>query len=136
MSGEKWERLARVYAAVVGAMDFATGIGLLAMPAVTLGAMGARVPGREAQVFVSFAGVFVLAVGASYLWAATRGPAVRRTVLGVTIFFRTGAGLFAAVGVAQGVLDAAWWTVAATDLACVVVQLGLLAKGVGRDDRK
>ena len=60
-------RVVRGYAGIVGAMDLATGLGLVAMPAFTLAQMGAAVPGAEALGYVRFSGVFVGAVGASYL---------------------------------------------------------------------
>jgi hypothetical protein len=62
----------RAYAALVGAMDLATGLALMTVPAWTLARMGAAVPGAEALGYVRFSGAFVAAVGASYLLALAR----------------------------------------------------------------
>lgn len=123
-----------MYAVVVGAMDFLTGIGLVVTPALTLRLMGADVPDAAAWAFVRFVGVFVGAVGATYLWAARSEPVVLRTTLTVTFFFRAGAGIYAGVAVMTGQLGPAWLAVAATDLACVAAQSWLLNRGVGRDE--
>jgi hypothetical protein len=62
----------RAYATLVGAMDLATGLALMTVPAWTLARMGAAVPGAEALGYVRFSGAFVAAVGASYLLALAR----------------------------------------------------------------
>lgn len=125
---------ARAFAAVVGTLDTATGLALLAAPAFTLTQMGATVPGVEALGFVRLVGVFVAGVGANYLVALSGGslPPLR-TVFQVTLLFRGGVGLFCAAAVLAGLFDPAWLLVATTDLTCAAVRIGLLAKGVGRD---
>lgn len=123
-------RAARIYAMLVGSMDALTGVGLVIAPAVTLALMGVSAPDVGAQEHVRFVGVFVAAVGASYLWlAAVRAAPAFRAGLVITTFFRLGAGGFALGAVVRGVFDRGWLLVAATDLACAVVQAWLLAKG-------
>ena len=123
-------RLVRIYAALFGAMDTATGIALIAAPAFTLTQMGVQVPGAEALAFVRFVGVFVGAVGASYLFALALGGTARlRTVFEITAVVRVAAGLFTGVAVATGYFDPAWLAVTVTDLACAAVQAWVLAKG-------
>lgn len=125
---------ARGLALAAGGLDFATGLGLVALPAFTLARMRAPIPGPEALLYVRFVGVFVAAVGASYLGALGRGGASRlRAVFTFTLPFRAGAGAFTGVAVAAGALAPAWLAVTATDLALVGVQSWLLVKGVGRD---
>ena len=122
------------YAMCAGALDLLTGLALVAAPAFTLGVMGAPAPGGEALLFVRFVGVFVAAVGASYLWAAWFAKTVAfRLALQLTLFFRAGAGVFASVAVATTALPMAWIAVAITDLLCVAIQVWLLTTGVGRD---
>lgn len=134
MSAPVSHRLVRIYAALVGAMDTATGVALIAAPAFTLTQMGAQVPGAEALAFVRFVGVFVGAVGASYLFALALGGVARlRTVLEVTAVVRVAAGLFTGVAVATGYFDPAWLAVTGTDLTCAAVQVWILMKGC--DDR-
>ena len=126
-------RMAFWLALGTGALDFGTGLGLVAAPAWTLLLMGVPVPSGEALLFVRFVGAFVWAVGASYLWA-TMEPATRlRTVLGATIWFRVAAGAFTGAAVSHGNLAPGWLAVTATDWALVAAQLWLLAKGAGRD---
>ncbi len=110
-------------------LDAATGLGLVLRPAFTLHAMGVPAPGAEALGFVRFVGVFVAAVGGSYLWALARGGDDRlRAVLEFTLLFRLGAGLFTAAVVAAAHWPAAWLTVSATDFALVVLQSWLLRR--------
>ncbi len=128
-------RSAVLFALVVGLLDFATGIALTSAPAFTLAQMGAAVPGREALLYVRFAGVFVASVGASYLWAVSSGSVTcLRAALQITLLFRLAAGSFSGVAVAMGFFDRAWLGVTLTDLTCVAVQAWFLAKGLGRDD--
>lgn len=123
-------RLVRIYAALVGAMDTATGVALIAAPAFTLVHMGAKVPGAEALAFVRFVGVFVAAVGSSYLFALAFGGVARlRTVLEITALVRVAAGVFTGVAVATKYFEPAWLAVTATDLTCAALQAWLLLKG-------
>jgi hypothetical protein len=125
---------ARRLALVAGAMDFATGLGLVCVPTWLLPLMRVAVPQGDGLVFLRWVGAFVGAVGASYLWAWLRGGAGRlRTVLEVTILFRLAAGGFSAVAIARGWLPLAWVSVPVTDLTLVVVQGWLLRRG-GWDD--
>jgi hypothetical protein len=127
--------LARGLAVAAGAMDGATGLGLVAAPGLTLAAMGVAAPGAEALVFLRWVGAFVGAVGASYLVALARGGAMRlREVLVVTLLFRAAAGGYAAWGVASGALEWRWVLVAITDGALVVAQVWLLRRGGWGDE--
>lgn len=122
----KWTRW---LAAAAGAMDTATGAGLLLLPAWTLQRMGIAPPGSEALGFVRFVGVFVGAVGLSYLVAWGRGhDRALRTVFDFTRLFRAGAGSFTGVMVFAADWPPAWLAVTIADLALVVVQSAVLAK--------
>lgn len=124
-------RYSRRFAVVAGVLDFITGIALWVAPAFTLGWMGATPPPADALGFVRFIGVFVAAVGASYLWGGAGGAVRLRHVLTITLFFRAGAGMYSGGAVVAGEFDSAWLIVSMTDLACVAVQSYLLVKGVG-----
>lgn len=127
----KWARWLAVGA---GAMDFATGVGLVFAPVWTLAQMGVAAPGTgEAEWFMRYVGAFVGGVGACYLWAAA-GPRERlRVALGAMAWLRGAVAVFTGVAVARGALAPAWLAVTATDGGLVVAQLWLLAKGAGRD---
>jgi hypothetical protein len=122
-------RFARWFALAAGLMDLLTGIGLLALPVLTLRAMGAAAPGAEALVFLRFVGAFVGAVGASYLVAlASRRDDRLWAVFRVTILFRLAAGGYVAAAVAGGALPAVWLSVTATDGVIAAVQVWLLRR--------
>jgi hypothetical protein len=127
--------LARGLALVAGAMDAATGAGLVLLPEWTLGCMQVQVPGAEALVFLRWVGAFVGSVGAAYLAALARGGAERlREVFVTTLLFRAAAGGFCAAAVAGGALEPRWVTVALTDGALVATQIWLLRRGGWTDE--
>ena len=128
-------KLARGLAVVAGAMDAATGAGLVLLPEWTLGCMGVGTPGAEALVFLRWVGAFVGAVGIAYLAALARGGAARlREVFVTTLLFRAAAGGFCAAAVLGGALEPRWITVAFTDGALVAAQLWLLRRGGWADE--
>ena len=131
-------KLARSVSAMLawgaGAMDLATGLGLVALPAWTLARMGVAVPGAEALVFVRFVGAFVGAVGATYLWAAMRPRERLRVVFGATLWLRGAAGTFTGVAVAAGMLERGWVAVTLTDWSLGIVQAWLLGKAAGCEE--
>lgn len=128
--------MARWFALAAGAMDFATGAGLVFMPAFTLGAMGVAAPGAEALVFLGWVGAFVGAVGASYLATLARGDARRlRDLFVLTMLFRAAAGGYCAAAVLRGQLEPRWVVVAATDLALVAGQAWFLTRKEWGDER-
>ncbi len=119
----------RWLAGVAGVLDATTGAGLVWLPAWTLQRMGVAPPGAEALEFVRFVGVFVGAVGASYLSAAWRGQdRALRAVIDVTRWFRGGAGLFTGVMVVAGAWSPAWLAVTITDLVLLAGQTVVLGK--------
>ena len=128
-------QIARGFCVVAGGLDFTTGLALVVSPTFTLLRMGAIPPAPELLGYIRFIGVFVAAVGASYLWAMVRGAAREiRTVLFITLFFRTGVGLYVGIAVLVAELERAWWVVSATDLTFAAIQGWLLLRGMGRDE--
>ena len=124
-----WPCWTRWLALIVGAMDACTGAGLVAVPRWTLQKMGIAPPGSEALEFVRFVGVFVAAVGLSYLVASIgRSENRLRRVFEFTWLFRAGAGTFTGVMVVAGGWAPAWLMVSATDLGLVILQGIVLAK--------
>lgn len=120
---------ARGLALVAGAMDLATGMGLVCVPGFTLWVMQVGAPGAEALIFLRWVGAFVGAVGASYLLTLARGGAGRlRDLFVLTLLFRAAAGGYCAVAVERGELEARWAVVAVTDLALVAAQLWFLKR--------
>ena len=120
------------YQLAAGGCDAATGVLLVAAPTMTLGLMGLTVK-PEPLALVRYVGVFVLAVGLSYLWLAAEGPAVSgdrwRTQWQITALVRTLVALFVSWQVAVGGLEARWLSVAATDATFAAVQWLGLSRG-------
>jgi hypothetical protein len=128
----KWSkpgRYARWLAVCAGAMDFSTGLGLVFWPGLTYAMMRVPVPSGEALVYGRFVGVFVGAVGLSYLLAWWQGSVGElRAQFRFTLPFRLAAGSFCAVAVAVGGLTPMWLSVVVTDYALVGGQIVLLRK--------
>lgn len=119
---------ARRFALCAGLLDLFSGIGLVAMPALVLGLAGLRAPAGEALVYLRFVGVFVAALGASYLWALL-DPVLRlRSLFQLTLIFRVATGLYIAVAVSQGDLPLLWVLVTVADAVLVLAQLWFLNK--------
>lgn len=123
MTGARWI-IAFQYAA--GLCDTCTGLLLIAAPELAVRMM--RVETAPSPiVFLSYIGVFVLAVGLSYLWIAWRSPLSQETALAwktqwqITALIRSAIAVFLAVAIAAHQLDIAWLLVAFTDgvVACI-----------------
>jgi hypothetical protein len=122
-------RIANILVPVVGCLDFFTGLGLTLVPKQILPLMRVPVPGEEALVYLRFVGVFVMAVGACYLWTLFRfGRERLRTMLELTLLFRLAAGIFSAAAITLNWLAPAWVSVPITDLALAAIQLWLVKK--------
>ena len=124
-------RLSAFYTALAGGMDAVTGPWLVVAPASALGSMGAD---PVDDVFISFVGAFVAAVGWSYLWALWRwwnrgDTAFLQSVWRVTILFRLAAGSFCAVQLVTRELAHGWLSVPVTDFLLAGVQIWLLRAG-------
>ena len=117
------------FALAAGVCDLLTGLGLLAVPQLTLAAMGAH--GELVQpVFLRFVGAFVAAVGALYLYPFALGGPRRdgrlKGVLEATALVRGAVALFVTASLVAGALEPAWIAVAATDGILSAVQLWIL----------
>ncbi|ACO33450.1 MULTISPECIES: hypothetical protein [Acidobacterium] len=116
-----------LYHYLAGATDTCTGLLLLFAPAMTLHLMGVSALPHPLW-YVSYIGVFVLCVGASY-FAVLRGPFARstrancwRTQWMITALIRSGIAIFLIAQVATGTIEIAWITVAMTDGLYALIQ--------------
>ncbi len=120
-------RMARTLALGAGALDLSTGLGLVFWPSLTYALMRVPVPTGEALVYGRFVGVFVGAVGLSYLLAWRTGRVEElRAQFRFTLPFRMGAGTFCAAAVVVGWMTPMWLSVVVTDYALVGAQIWLL----------
>ena len=133
MTKNKLEQIAVWLALGAGGLDFCTGLGLVAAPALALKLMGAAPIGAEAIVYLRWIGAFVAAVGFSYLWPLWRREvALLRAALELTVWFRLAAGGYSAWAVATGALPLIWISVPLTDFALAAAQTWFLRRGAFR----
>ena len=122
-----------VYQWLAGACDTVTGLLLVVAPVWTLKLMGVQQLPRPVG-FAGFVGVFVLAVGLSY-WYAARLPQSAVTasrwqaVWWFTALCRSLVAAFLSWQVAEGRMEKAWLNVAATDGVLAVFQWTGLWRG-------
>jgi hypothetical protein len=107
-----------------GAMDFSTGVLLIAAPAFTYRLMGLATVSDLA--LVRFIGTFVAAVGALYLWALYR--AKLQVAWEFTALVRGFVGCFVGFSVVVGNMEHGWVAVAVTDLGLAGLQIYFLRK--------
>lgn len=111
-----------------GLCDATTGALLIAAPAFTFRLMALAILPHPVA-FIRFVGVFVCAVGLSYLWPAAALPTREwRGQWTTTAIIRTGVALLLAWQIAAGAMEHGWLAVAATDAFLAAVQWTGLAR--------
>lgn len=116
------------WSVAVGAMDVVTGLLLIVAPGLVLGLLGIAATSEDSLVFLSWIGVFVLAVGLSYslaLGRCSRGE----TVWAFTALVRILVAVFIAIQIVEGSLLPAWAMVGISDGVVGLVQVLILQKG-------
>lgn len=116
------------WSAAVGAMDAVTGMLLVVSPETVLKLLGIAPPSPESLVFLSWIGVFVMAVGLSYglaLGRRGRGEAVWMFTAMVRILVAA----FLTFRILDGSLPKAWFIVAFADAAVALAQGFVLRAG-------
>ena len=112
----------------MGSMDALTGLMLIADPAGVLRLLGIPSPSPDALVFLSWIGVFVMAVGLSYGLALNRrgrGEAVWMITSGVRMMVA----VFLTFRILDNSLENPWVLVAVSDTAVAIVQIAILRAG-------
>lgn len=123
-----------LYQYIAGLCDTGTGLLLIVAPEWTLRLMGLSVI-PQPIVFVRYIGVFVLAVGLTYLWAAVSLPLTSHAHIGwsvqwkVTALVRTLVAVFVVGQIALSALESRWVSVAISDGAFAAFQWIGLRKG-------
>ncbi len=128
-----------LYQLLIGASDTATGLLLLAAPALTLRLMNLAPPAPATLPYLSYIGAFVLSTGLACFygaWLAARPRASRalsaprlEVVWLLTAITRALVACFVLTQVFTGALEHGWLTVAASDGAIALLQLTGLARG-------
>lgn len=126
------ERRQALFCLVAGGGDAATGLLLVAAPALVLRLLGIARPAADLAL-LRFVGVFVACVGLAYLHPWLRRRAHRRgrllAALEMTAAVRLAVALFLGLAVASGALEIPWLRVGLYDAAVALAQIGLLARG-------
>ena len=125
-------KILKAWSIAVGGMDAVTGLLLIILPETVLRLLGITAPVAEALVFVSWIGVFVMAVGLSYglaLGRRGRGEAVWM----FTALVRTMVAVFLVSRILDGSLAKEWIIVALADAAVAVAQGFILRAGWWRE---
>ena len=118
----------KFWSIAVGSMDALTGLMLIADPAGVLRLLGIPSPSPDALVFLSWIGVFVMAVGLSYGLALNRrgrGEAVWMITSGVRMMVA----VFLTFRILDNSLENPWVLVAVSDTAVAIVQIAILRAG-------
>ena len=123
----------KFWSVAVGAMDAVTGLLLVIAPGFVLKLLGIAPPSPDALVFLSWIGIFVMAVGLSYGFALGKHRGCGETVWAFTALVRILVAFFLAVRIAGGSLESAWAVVALSDCVVAVVQIVILRKAWWRE---
>jgi len=114
-------------------MDALTGLLLIFVPSLVLRLLRIDAPSPEAMVYLSWIGVFVMAVGLSYAFALGERRGAGEVVWLFTALVRMLVAMFLVVKITQGSLAAAWAVVAMSDGVVASVQMVILRKGWWRE---
>lgn len=118
----------RFWSIAVGSMDALTGLLLIIAPEAVLRLLDTPPPAQDALVFVSWIGVFVMAVGLSYGLALGKRGAGEAT-WGFTSLVRILVAVFLTVKILNESMAHAWAPVALADGVVAIVQIVILRAG-------
>ena len=118
----------RFWSVAVGSMDAVTGLVLVIAPGWVLGMLGITRPSVDALVFLSWIGIFVMAVGLSYgLALGKRGWGEAAWMF--TSLVRILVAVFLTVRILDDTMVEPWALVALTDFTVAIVQIAILRAG-------
>lgn len=123
----------KFWSLAVGSMDALTGLLLIFMPGLVLRLLKIEAPSPDAIVFLSWIGVFVMAVGLSYGLALGRHRAAGETVWLFTSMARILVTVFLTIQITLEIMTPAWAVVALSDGMVALVQMVILRKGWWRE---
>jgi hypothetical protein len=123
----------KIWSVMVGAMDALTGLLLILAPASVLRVLRIEAPSPDAMVFLSWIGVFVMAVGLSYGLALGKHRGRGETVWMFTALVRTLVAVFLVIQITRETMAPAWLAVALSDGLVAMVQMVVVRKGWWRE---
>ncbi len=119
----------KIWSLGVGAMDALTGLLLVISPTLVLSLLRITPPAPESLIFLSWIGIFVMAVGLSYGLVFSMESARGETVWTFTALVRLLVALFLTAKIITGTLPIAWGIVAISDAVVALIQIMILRKG-------
>lgn len=129
-------RFMKFWSVAVGSMDAITGLLLIFAPALVLRLLKIEAPSPDAMIFLSWIGVFVMAVGLSYGLALGRHRGAGETVWMFTSLARILVAVFLIIQITQENMAPAWLLVALSDGLVAFVQMVILRKGWWREAQR
>ena len=126
----------KFWSVAVGSMDAFTGLLLIFVPGLVLRLLKIEAPSPDAMVFLSWIGVFVMAVGLSYGLALGRHRAAGETVWLFTSMARILVAVFLVIQITREIMAPAWLLVAVSDGVVALVQMVVLRKGWWREAQR
>ncbi len=123
----------KLWSVAMGSMDALTGLLLVFAPELVLRMLRIDPPAPEVMVFISWIGVFVMAVGLSYGFALGIRRSRGETAWMFTSLVRLMVAAFLTFHVLDESLARPWALVALSDGAVAAVQIAILRKGWWRE---
>jgi uncharacterized protein YjeT (DUF2065 family) len=129
-------RFLKFWSVAAGSMDALTGLLLIFAPSQVLRLLKVEVPSPDAMVFLSWIGVFVMAVGLSYGLALGIHRGAGQAVWTFTAMVRILVTVFLIIQITQRNMSLAWAMVAMSDGMVALVQMVIIRKGWWREAQR
>jgi len=126
-------RFLKLWSVAVGSMDALTGLLLIFAPGLVLRLLKIEAPSPDAMAFLSWIGVFVMAVGLSYGLALGKRRGAGEAVWMFTSLVRILVAVFLIIQITGENMAPVWALVAFTDGMVALVQTAILRKGWWRE---
>jgi hypothetical protein len=126
-------RFLKFWSVAVGSMDALTGLLLVFAPGLVLRLLKIEEPSADAMVFLSWIGVFVMAVGLSYGFALGKRRGAGEAVWMFTALARILVAVYLTIQITRETMAPAWALVAFSDGLVAMVQMAILRKGWWRE---
>lgn len=123
----------KIWSVMAGGMDAFTGLLLIFTPATVLRLLRIEAPGADAMVYLSWIGVFVLAVGLSYGLALGKHRGRGEAVWLFTALVRILVAVFIVTQITRKTMAPAWIVVALSDGIVATVQMVILRRNWWRE---
>lgn len=126
----------KFWSVAVGSMDALTGMLLIFAPTQVLRLLKIEAHSPDAMIFLSWIGVFVMAVGLSYGLALGKRRGAGEAVWMFTSLVRILVAVFLVIQITREIMAPAWLLVALSDGLVALVQMVILRKGWWREAQR